>query len=75
MHSWATERKKGKKWVQKTNFLANGKRLSHFMVLKLPLSVYLKNNQCNNYTFFVILGLEILLILAFKDWINPVKNL
>ena len=30
MHSWATERKKGKKWVQKTNFLANGKSLNHF---------------------------------------------
>jgi hypothetical protein len=30
MHSSATERKKGEKWVQKTNFLANGKSLNDF---------------------------------------------
>jgi hypothetical protein len=31
MHSSATERKKDKKWVQKPNFLANGKSLNHFI--------------------------------------------
>ncbi len=41
----------------------------------MALFCLLKKNQYNNYTFFVILGLEILLILAFKDWIIPVKNL
>ena len=30
VHSRATELKKGKKWVQKTNFLANGKSLNDF---------------------------------------------
>ena len=34
MHSRATERKKGKKWVQKTNFLANEKSLNDFIVKK-----------------------------------------
>ena len=32
VHSRATERKKGKKWVQKTNFLANGKSLNNFNI-------------------------------------------
>ena len=32
VHSRATERKKGKKWVQKTNFLANGKSLNDFNI-------------------------------------------
>jgi hypothetical protein len=30
LHSWATERKKGEKWMQKINFLANEKSLNHF---------------------------------------------
>ena len=32
MHSKATELKKDKKWVQKTNFLANEKSLNHFNI-------------------------------------------
>jgi len=32
LHSWATERKKGKKWMKKTSFLANGKSLNHFII-------------------------------------------
>jgi hypothetical protein len=32
LHIWATERKKGKKWMQKTNFLADEKSLNHFII-------------------------------------------
>jgi hypothetical protein len=32
MHSRATEQKKDKKWLQKTNFLANEKSLNHFAI-------------------------------------------
>jgi Fe-S cluster biosynthesis and repair protein YggX len=34
MHSRATERKKGEKWVKKANFLANRKSLNHFNIKK-----------------------------------------
>ena len=38
-HSWATERKKGKKWVQKKFFLANGKSLNNFYMFIFIVSM------------------------------------
>ena len=58
MHSRTMERKKDKKWIQKTNFLANKKSLNHFNKIeydKLKIKgTNLKSILSTNSTLIVV---------------------